>query len=106
MSTSSTSGEQTSADTSPYMTSTESGDTLEQAKTYVTTHAIKIAVGAMLIVIMYFMYVSFYNNQSDDTFIEKTIKSGRDSDSSFDVGKHVDKLIKLQEDYLANRHPS
>ena len=71
-----------------------------------------LIMGVSVLVILYILYKAgycFYKKQSDcDSFISKTIKTGTDSDKSFDVEIEVNELIKKQESYLhklnANRN--
>ena len=63
-----------------------------------------IAVAVMLVVyLLYFSYSRFQINQSlsgNEPFIEKTVKTGTESDRSFDIDSEVRRLSDLQEQYL------
>jgi hypothetical protein len=72
-----------------------------------STYILSFVVVVIVIGLMYHSYSCYCTNQdlyedTDEGFIEKTIKSGTDSDSSFDVDDKVNQLIKKQEKYLAS----
>lgn len=67
------------------------------------TYALIAVVVLLVLYLAYYAYKSFYDNQCDDEgFIEKTIKTGTESDSEFDMDTEVSKLRRLQEKYLSN----
>jgi hypothetical protein len=62
-----------------------------------------IAIAVVVLLIIYYSYSCFCFNQTlggNEPFIEKTVKSGTDSDKSFDIDAEVRRLSDLQEQYL------
>jgi len=63
-----------------------------------------VLIGVVLFIVVMIMwnsYAQFKANQNcPENFIEKTIKSGPDDDHVFDVETEVNKLRKIQENYL------
>ena len=84
-------------------TSKQEGDPTERSY---YTYILSLLVVVIIVGLMYHSYSCYCANQDlyedDEGFIEKTIKSGADSDLSFDVDDHVNQLIKKQEKYLAS----
>jgi uncharacterized protein HemX len=74
------------------------------ATTYYT-YVLSLLVVAIVIGLLYHSYSCYCTNQDiyedSEGFIEKTVKSGTDSDSSFDVDNQVNQLIRKQEEYLS-----
>jgi cell division protein FtsL len=79
-------------------------DTSKTERSYYT-YILSIVVVAIIVGLLYHSYSCYCTNQDlyedSEGFIEKTIKSGTDSDSSFDVDDQVNQLIKKQDKYLA-----
>ncbi len=66
-----------------------------------TQLALKIFICACVLYMFFYSYKCFCANQTiNEGFIEKTIKTGTESDLSFDVDAEVKKLSDLQEKYL------
>jgi hypothetical protein len=69
------------------------------------TYVLSFLVVAIVIGLLYHSYSCYCTNQDtyedSEGFIEKTVKSSTDSDSSFDVDDQVNQLIRKQEKYLA-----
>jgi hypothetical protein len=60
-----------------------------------------IIVIALVVYILYYSYSCFCENQDfDEAFIEKTVKTGTEDDKSFDVDAEIVRLSDLQEKYL------
>lgn len=60
-----------------------------------------LMVIALVVYILYYSYSCFCENQNfDEAFIEKTVKTGTESDKSFDVDTEITRLSDLQEQYL------
>lgn len=77
-------------------------DTSDKKKKYIRFALIALVV-LLVIYIMYYSYSCFCSNQalgSPEKFTEKTVKSGVDSDKSFDIDAEVQRLSDLQEQYL------
>lgn len=67
-----------------------------------TVMAMKFIVLGCIIYLFYYAYQCFQTNQSiNEGFIEKTIKTGTESDLSFDVGAEIKKLNELHERLLS-----
>lgn len=65
------------------------------------TYALAGIVIVLVLYMFYYSYSCFCENQElSENFIEKTVKTGIDSDRSFDVSSEVKKLSQLQEQYL------
>jgi hypothetical protein len=68
------------------------------------TYILSLVVVAIVIGLLYHSYSCYCTNQDiyedAEGFIEKTVKSGTDSDLSFDVDNQVNQLIQKQERYL------
>jgi hypothetical protein len=69
------------------------------------TYMLGLLVVTIVICLLYHSYSCYCVNQDlyeneDEGFIDKTIKSGTDSDLSFDVDDEVTRLIQKQEKYL------
>ena len=66
-----------------------------------TQMAIKLFICACILYMFFYSYKCFCSNQTiNEGFIEKTIKTGTESDLSFDIGAEVKKLSDAQEKYL------
>lgn len=72
------------------------------------TYFLTIIVLALILTLFYHAYSCFCANQVElnEGFIEKTIKTGTDSDLSFDVDDEVNKLARMQEQYLSRINQS
>ena len=69
------------------------------------TYLLSVVVVGLVLYLFYYSYQCFQSNSDDmisESFIEKTVKTGPGSDRSFDMNEEVDRLRKLQEDYLAS----
>jgi hypothetical protein len=66
------------------------------------TYGLSLVVFGLVVCLLYYSYTCFYENQEliIDPFIEKTVKTGTDSDKVFDVDGEINKLRRLQEKYL------
>jgi hypothetical protein len=66
------------------------------------TYGLSFVVCILVVYLLYYSYTCFYENQEliIEPFIEKTVKTGTDSDKVFDVDGEVNKLRQLQEKYL------
>ena len=96
---------------SPMMENTESTtkdnpNKSDSPKTNKYTYILIAIVAVLVLYLIYYAYTSFYVNQdTDECFIEKTVKTGTESDVEFDMDVEVSKLKRLQEKYLASlRH--
>lgn len=66
-----------------------------------TQMILKIIICACILYMFFYSYKCFCSNQSiNEEFIEKTIKTGTETDLSFDVDAEVKKLSDMQEKYL------
>ena len=64
------------------------------------SYAITITVVCLVLYVFYYSWCCFQENQCEEPFIEKTIKTGIDDDKSFDIDKEVKRLSDIQESYL------
>ena len=73
----------------------------EKKKNYVP-YIIAAVIVAFVIYVFYYSYSCFQLNQAPplEPFIEKTIKTGTETDKSFDIDTEVRRLSDLQEKYL------
>jgi hypothetical protein len=71
------------------------------------TYLLSLVVVVIVIGLLYHSYNCYCTNQDlyedSEGFIEKTVKSGTDSDLSFDVDYQVNQLNQKQEKYLAQQ---
>jgi hypothetical protein len=79
-------------------------NTLKIERTYYT-YILSLLVVTIIIGLLYHSYSCYCTNQDlyedPEGFIEKTVKSGTDSDLSFDVDDQIKQLMQKQEKYLA-----
>jgi hypothetical protein len=101
-----------SLDKSPLMDTYDTGEAPVSVSSDVTsltketgiyTYILAIIIISLVVYLLYYSYTCFYENQDmiTDPFTEQTVKSGRDSDTIFDVDHEVNKLRQLQEKYLS-----
>lgn len=72
-------------------------------KRSVYTYILAGIVISLVLYIFYYSYGCFQSNQDlaiNEGFIEKTIKSGPDSDKSFDMDSEIKRLSDMQEQFL------
>jgi hypothetical protein len=69
------------------------------------TYVLSLVVVVVVIGLMYHSYSCYCSNQDlyNEGFTEETVKSGTDSDLSFDVDDQINKLTNSQEKYLDNK---
>lgn len=93
---------------SPFMDTTTTSTTEEpksddQSKNKYITYILAAIVVSLVLYLLYYSYTCFCENQAielSEPFIEKTVKTGIDSDKSFDIDVEVNKLSERQEEYL------
>jgi len=69
--------------------------------TTVYTYILSFIIVGLILYLLYYSFCCFYNNQeNNESFITKPIKTGIDSDKSFDIESEISKLRRAQENYL------
>ncbi len=95
--------EETPAPVAPDTTTTDASATTKDKKKLYMKYALIVVAVLLVFYVLYFSYSRFRINQTlggTEPFIEKTVKTGTDSDRSFDIGREVQRLSDLQEQYL------
>jgi hypothetical protein len=74
---------------------------IKKNNTTVYTYILSFIIVGLILYLLYYSYCCFYNNQeNNESFITKPIKTGIDSDKSFDIESEISKLRRAQENYL------
>jgi len=71
----------------------------DSSKNNIYTYVLSFVVIALVLYIFYYSYTCFQGNQDimEENFIERTVKTGTDSDKAFDMNAEIKKLEEKQE---------